>query len=61
MSSNDIGVHAIIKKDSPKALCVHCSSHCSSHCSNLVTAESCKVTEMRNMLEKLTKVYLLFR
>ena len=57
MSSNDVSVQAIIKKDSQKELYVHCSSYYL----NLVIDKSCKVTAIRYMLEKLIEVCLFFR
>ena len=57
MTSDVVGVQAIIKRNSPKALWVHCSGHCL----NLVIVHSCKLTAIRNMLDKLTETYLFFR
>ena len=57
ISGNVVGAEVIIQKNSPKALYVHFSSHFL----NLVIAKSCKVTAIRNMLDKLTEVCLFFR
>ena len=57
ISGNVVGAQVIIQKNSPKALYVHFSSHFL----NLVIAKSCKVTAIRNMLDKLTEVCLFFR
>ena len=57
MTSDAVGVQAIIKRNSPKALWVHCSGHCL----NLVIVHSCKLTVIRNILDKLTETYLFFR
>ena len=57
LASDAVGVQAIIKRNSPKALWVHCSSHCF----NLVIVHSIKLTAIRNMLDKLTETCLFFR
>ena len=57
MASDAVGVQAIIKRNSPKALWVHFSGHCL----NLVIVHSCKLTAIRNMLDTLTETCLFFR
>ena len=49
MSSERVGVQAIIKKVSPKAIYTHCSSHCL----NLVIGTSCNLPEIRNTLDRM--------
>lgn len=56
MSSEKIGVQTRIKKYAPKALYVHCNSHCL----NLVVGHSCKIQDVRNMLDRLKDVCLFF-
>ena len=57
MASDAVGVQAIIKRNSPNALWVHCSGHCL----NIVIVHSSKLTAIRNMLDKLTETCLFFR
>ena len=57
MASDAVGAQAIIKRNSPKALWIHCSGHCL----NLVIVNNCKLTAIRNMLDKLTETCLFFR
>ena len=57
MANDAVGVQAIIKRNSPKALWVHSSGHYL----NLVIVHSCKLTAIRNMLDKLTETCLFFR
>ena len=57
MASDAVCVQAIIERNSAKALLVHCSGHCL----NLVIVHSCKLTAIRNMLDKLTETCLFFR
>ena len=57
MASDAVGVQVIIERNSPKALWVHCSGRCL----NLVIVHSCKLTAIRNMLDKLTETCLFFR
>ena len=57
MASDAVSVQAIIKRNSPKALWVYWSGHCLS----LVIVHSCKLTAIRNMLDKLNETCLFFR
>ena len=43
MSSENVGVQALIKKDAPKAVFTHCSGHCL----NLVIGHSCSIPVVR--------------
>ncbi|XP_072174513.1 52 kDa repressor of the inhibitor of the protein kinase-like [Diadema setosum] len=56
MSSEAVGVQAIIKRSSPKAQYVHCYGHCL----NLVIAHSCRLTNVRNVLDILKETCLFF-
>ena len=56
MSSEAVGVQAIIKRASPKALFVHCYGHCL----NLVIAHSCKLGNVRNVIGILKETCLFF-
>ena len=56
MASDAVHLQAIIKRNSLKALWVHCSGHCL----NLVIVHSCKLTAIRNMLDRLTETCLFF-
>ena len=49
MSSNNVGVQALIRKDAPKASYMHCNGHCL----NLVIAHSCALPVVRNMIGKM--------
>ena len=49
MSSNRVGVQALIRQDAPKAVYTHCSGHCL----NLVIANSCSLPVVRNTLGKM--------
>ena len=57
MASDAVGVQAITKRNSLKALSVHCSGNCL----NLVIVHSYKLTAIRNMLDKLTETCWFFR
>ena len=48
VSSDTVGVQALIREEAPKAVCTHCSGHCL----NLVIASSCGLPVIRNMLDK---------
>ncbi len=56
MSSENVGVQALIKKDAPKAVYTHCSGHCL----NLVIAHSCAIPIVRNTLDKMKSTVLFF-
>lgn len=56
MNSARVGVQAIIKQHSPRALYTHCSSHAL----NLVYVHSSKLQEIRNMMDKLREASLFF-
>ena len=49
VSSDIIGVLAVIRRDAPKAVYMHCSGHCL----NLVLAHSCALPIVRNTLDKM--------
>ena len=49
MSSQNVGVQAIIRKDTPLETYVHCSGHCL----NLVISHSCMLVEVQNVLDRL--------
>ena len=57
MSSQRVGVQARIREKSPFATYIHCSGHCL----NLVIAHSCALPEVRNVLDKLKKLYMFFQ
>ena len=50
------GVQAIIRRDAPDAVYVHCAAHCL----NLVIAHSSSITAVDNMLKQLKEVHLFF-
>ena len=52
MSSDRVGVQAVVRERAPKALYVHCSSHCL----NLVITHSCKLPAIRKMIDKVAAV-----
>ena len=54
MSSGKEGVQAKIKEISPLALFTHCYAHCL----NLSIAETCKPSEMQNLIVLINEVYL---
>ena len=56
MSGERMGLQALIRKESPKAIYTHCSSHAL----NLVYAHACKVQDIRNMIDKLKEASLFF-
>ncbi|KAG9282540.1 52 kDa repressor of the inhibitor of the protein kinase-like [Astyanax mexicanus] len=56
MSSENVGVQALIKKDAPKALYMHCNGHCL----NLVIARSCALPVVRNMIDKMKYSVMFF-
>ena len=56
MSSEAVGVQAVIKRSSPKAMYVHCYGHCL----NLVITHSCKLANVRNMIDILKETCLFF-
>lgn len=49
MSSDRVGVQALIRQDAPKAVYTHCSGHCL----NLVIANSCALPVVCNTLDKM--------
>lgn len=51
------GVQSRIRQVAPLALYTHCSGHCL----NLVIAHSCQIPAIRNMLDKMTQIFLFFR
>ena len=55
MSSEVAGVHVRIKEIPPLAL----YSHCYSHCLNLFIVSSCKVQEVRNIIDFINEAILL--
>ena len=56
MSSENVGVQALIKKDAPKAVYMHCNGHCL----NLVIARSCALPVVRNMIDKMKYSVMFF-
>uniref|UniRef100_A0A671VMP9 DUF4371 domain-containing protein n=1 Tax=Sparus aurata TaxID=8175 RepID=A0A671VMP9_SPAAU len=56
MSSENVGVQALIKKDAPKAVYMHCNGHCL----NLVIARSCALPVVRNMIDKMKSCVIFF-
>ena len=56
MSSQRVGVQANILRHAPKAVDVHCAAHCL----NLVVSHACSLQPIRNMIDKITQVYLFF-
>ena len=56
MSSNRVGVQALIRQQSPLAFCTHCSGHCL----NLVICHSCNLPIVRNVIDKLKATCLFF-
>ncbi|XP_063750079.1 52 kDa repressor of the inhibitor of the protein kinase-like [Eleginops maclovinus] len=56
MSSENVGVQALIKKDAPKAVYMHCNGHCL----NLVIARSCALPVVRNMIDKMKYIVMFF-
>ena len=48
MSSERIGLQALIQKESPLAVYTHCTGHCL----NLVIASSCSLPVVRNVIDK---------
>jgi hypothetical protein len=56
MSSENVGVQALIRRDAPKAVYTHCSGHCL----NLVIAHSCALPVVRNTLDKMKSTVLFF-
>lgn len=56
MSSNRVGVQAIIREKSPLAVYTHCAGHCL----NLVIAHSCGIPIVRNVLDKMKCTSLFF-
>ena len=49
MSSGAVGVQARIKQVAPLATFVHCSGHCL----NLVISKSCRLPQIRNVLDRM--------
>lgn len=49
MSSDRVGVQALIRQDAPNEVYTHCSGHCL----NLVIANSCALPVVRNTLDKM--------
>ena len=56
MSSNRVGVQALIKQDAPKAVYMHCNGHCL----NLVIAHACALPIVRNTLDKMKSIVNFF-
>ena len=56
MRSDRVGVQALIRKDAPKAVYMHCSGHCL----NLVIASSCALPVVRNTLDKMKSTVYFF-
>ena len=56
MSSERIGVQALIKQQSPLATYTHCSGHCL----NLVISHSCSLPVVRNVLDQMKQICLYF-
>ena len=56
MRSDRVGVQALIRKDAPKAMYMHCSGHCL----NLVIATSCVLPVVRNTLDKMKSTVYFF-
>ena len=56
MSSERVGVQALIRKESPLAVYTHCSGHCL----NLVISHSCSTPMVRNILDKMKATCLFF-
>jgi len=56
MSSDTVGVQALIREEAPLAGYMHCSGHAL----NLVIASSCRQVEIRNMTDKLKAVCSFF-
>jgi len=56
MSSETVGVQALIRQDAPKAVYTHCSGHCL----NLVIAHSCSLPIVRNTLDKMKATVMFF-
>ena len=52
MSSERIGLQALIQKESPLAVYTHCTGHCL----NLVIASSCSLPVVRNVIDKVKSV-----
>lgn len=56
MSSNRVGVQALIREHSPLAFYTHCSGHCL----NLVICHSCTFPIVRNVIDKMKATCLFF-
>ena len=56
MSSEAVGVQALIRQDAPKAVYTHCSGHCL----NLVIAHSCRLPVVSNTLDKMKATVMFF-
>ena len=56
MSSETVGVQALIRQDAPKAVYTHCSGHCL----NLVIAHSCSLPIVRNTLDRIKATVMFF-
>ena len=56
MSSNRVGVQALIRQHSPLAFYTHCSGHCL----NLVICHSCSFPIVRNVIDKMKATCLFF-
>jgi hypothetical protein len=56
MSSNRVGVQALIRQHSPLAFYTHCSAHCL----NLVICHSCSFPIVRNVIDKMKATCLFF-
>lgn len=56
MSSENVGVQVLIKKDAPKAVYMHCNGHCL----NFVIARSCALPVVRNMIDKMKSTIIFF-
>ena len=56
MSRERVGTQAIVRRKAPLAVYTLCSSHCY----NLVLVQACKLTIVRNMINKLEETCLFF-
>lgn len=56
MSSENVGVQALMKKDAPMAVYMHCNGHCL----NLVIARSCALPVVCNMIDKMKSSVIFF-
>lgn len=56
MSSDRVGLQALVKKKAPLAIYTHCAGHCL----NLVIAHSCALPVVRNVIDKIKGTCLFF-